>query len=99
MSSPPTPPSVSQAINRGTVIAPGLLVSFLIAVAATGLGGVIPLVGSAIPAVVIGVLIALLRRPNARLVPGITFSSKFILQFAVVLLGSQLTSHAVASRR
>jgi uncharacterized integral membrane protein (TIGR00698 family) len=41
--------------------------------------------------VVIGVVIALVRRPAARLEPGIRFSSTFLLQVAVVLLGAQLS--------
>ncbi len=70
---------------------PGALVCAAVAVVATVIGGMAPILGSAIPAVVIGVLIALVRRPAERLRPGIGYASKFVLQCAVVLLGAQLS--------
>ncbi|WP_125098219.1 YeiH family protein [Leucobacter chromiireducens] len=76
---------------RGTEVLPGALVCAAVAVVATVIGGMAPILGSAIPAVVIGVLIALVRRPAERLRPGIGYASKFVLQCAVVLLGAQLS--------
>lgn len=67
-----------------------------IAAVATGIGSFVPIVGSAIPAVVIGVVIAAIRRPEGRLSAGITYSSKFVLQLAVVLLGAQLSLASIA---
>ncbi|WP_336644576.1 YeiH family protein [Microbacterium sp. USHLN186] len=76
---------------RGVDVLPGLSVCVAIAAVATVIGAAAPVVGSAIPAVLIGVLIALLRRPSARMAPGVKYASSFVLQCAVVLLGAQLS--------
>ncbi|TPW78206.1 putative sulfate exporter family transporter [Schumannella soli] len=78
-------------------LAPGILVCVVIAVAATLIGSVVPLVGSAVPGIVIGVVIALVRKPGAVLKPGIQFTSKRLLQLAVVLLGAQLSLGQIAA--
>lgn len=70
--------------------------SAAIAAVGTVIGAFVPMLGSAIPAVVMGVVIAAVRRPGTRLAPGITYSSKFVLQFAVVLLGAQLSLTSIA---
>ena len=80
---------------RGAEVAPGVGLTVLIALAATGVSRVVPAVGSALPALVIGIAVSLIRRPGARLVPGIGFSGKFVLQLAVVLLGVQLSLSSV----
>lgn len=77
--------------DRGAEVWPGVILSLGIAVLATFVGHAIPVAGSALPAIVIGVIIGLVRRPGARLRPGVAYSSKFLLQFAVVLLGAQLS--------
>ncbi|MGO3828728.1 MAG: YeiH family protein [Microbacterium gubbeenense] len=68
-----------------------------IAGVATVIGRFVPLVGSAIPAVILGVVIALVRRPSGRIAPGVTYSGKFVLQCAVVLLGSQLSLTSIVT--
>src|SRR5690606_19296961 len=88
-----------RLVARGVDVLPGVLVTAAIAVIATGVGAVLPMMGSAVPAIVIGVLLSLVRRRlmaghekvDARIQPGITYSSKFLLQLAVVLLGVQLS--------
>ncbi len=70
---------------------PGLVASVVIAIAATVIGRFVPLVGSAMPAVVIGVVIALTVGRPASWAPGLKFASKPVLQSAVVLLGAQLS--------
>ncbi len=80
---------------RGAEVAPGVGLTVLIALAATGVSRVVPAVGSALPALVIGVAVSVVRRPGARFAPGIGFSGKFLLQFAVVLLGVQLSLSSV----
>lgn len=62
-----------------------------IAAVALGVGAVAPLVGSALPAVLIGFLVATIRRPAASFTPGIRFSGSTLLQVAVVLLGTRLS--------
>ncbi len=87
----PLPTLPRRLVARGVDVLPGALVCAGVAAVATVIGGWIPILGSAIPAVLIGVAIALVRRPSARLQPGIGYSGKFVLQSAVVLLGAQLS--------
>lgn len=85
--------------SRGVEVLPGVVVTAVVALVATGIGALVPVLGSAVPAIVIGVLIALLRprlmrghsAADARIQPGIAYSGKFLLQLAVVLLGVQLS--------
>lgn len=86
-----------RLVERGNSVWPGLLVCLGIAAVATAIGWFVPLVGSAIPAVALGVVIALVRRPSGRVAPGVTYSSKFVLQCAVVLLGSQLSLTSIVT--
>lgn len=77
-------------------VAPGLAASAVIAVVGTGFEKVLPVLGSALPALLIGGLIAVVRRPAAAWAPGIRFASKYVLQFAVVLLGARLSLGEIA---
>lgn len=86
----------TRLLARGAEVWLGLLVCVAIAGVATVIGSFVPVLGSAIPAVVIGVAVALMRKPAGRVVPGIGYSGKFVLQLAVVLLGSQLSLSAIA---
>lgn len=89
----------ARLVTRGVDVLPGVLVTAVIALIATGIGSLIPMLGSAVPAIVIGVLLSLMRgrvmarhaKANGRIQPGITYSGKFLLQLAVVLLGVQLS--------
>ena len=76
---------------RAVDVTPGVAIAVGIALVATVIGSFVPLVGSALPAIIIGVAIALVRKPAGRAAPGIAYSSKFLLQLAVVLLGAQLS--------
>src|SRR5690606_26113757 len=90
--------------HRGVDVLPGVLLTAVIALVATGIGAIVPVLGSAVPAIVIGVLLSVLRprvmagreKTDARVQPGIAYSGKFLLQFAVVLLGVQLSIGAIA---
>ncbi|MGC5627912.1 YeiH family protein [Georgenia sp. Z1344] len=66
---------------------PGLALAAAIAVVATLVGRAVPVVGSAVAGVVIGVALGQLRRPGTVLSPGLALSAKRVLQLAVVLLG------------
>lgn len=82
---PPTePPAPSSRV-------PGLVLALAIAAAATLLGQLIPVVDGPVIGIVIGVLVAAVCKPGARLRPGIGTASKFLLQVSVVVLGSQLS--------
>ncbi|MBL3699948.1 YeiH family protein [Leucobacter luti] len=87
----PLPTLPSRLATRGVEVLPGTLLCAAIAAVSTVIGSFLPMLGSAIPAVVIGVLVALVRTPGPRLRPGIGYSGKFVLQCAVVLLGAQLS--------
>ncbi|WP_370127112.1 YeiH family protein [Streptacidiphilus sp. EB103A] len=79
------------ASSRPGPALPGLALALLVAAAATGLGGILPLVGAPVCGIVLGTLLAVLRRPDARLAPGISFASRGILQASIVVLGCQLS--------
>ena len=91
----PLPTLPARLTARGIEVLPGVLVCAAIAGVATWIGSFLPILGSAIPAVVIGVAIAAVRRPSGRIVPGIGYSGKFLLQCAVVLLGAQLSLKSI----
>ncbi|BDZ40123.1 YeiH family protein [Microbacterium suwonense] len=93
-----------RLLTRGADVLPGVLITAAIALVATGIGAIVPVLGSAVPAIVIGVLLSLVRprlmagheKADARIQPGIAYSGKFLLQLAVVLLGVQLSIGAIA---
>ena len=70
---------------------PGMLLAVSIAVVATIVGKAVPIIGAPVICIVIGVVIAAIRRPSEKYRPGIALSSKLILQISVVVLGSQLS--------
>ena len=82
---------------RGSEVWPGFLLCAGIAAVSTVIGQFVPMLGSAIPAVLIGVAVALVRKPTGSIVPGITYSGKFVLQLAVVLLGAQLSLGSIVT--
>ncbi|MBS1905816.1 MAG: putative sulfate exporter family transporter [Actinobacteria bacterium] len=86
----------SRLALRGARVLPGLALTVPIALVATMIGMVAPVLGSALPAIVIGVVIAVIRRPGPRFQPGVEYSGRFLLQLAVVLLGAQLSLGAIA---
>ena len=84
-----------RAATASAAVAPGVALAVAIAVVASVIGGFVPVVGSALPAIAIGVVVSLVRRPGARLAAGVRFSSRFLLQLAVVLLGAQLSLSSI----
>ncbi len=69
----------------------GFLLALAVAIVATLLGRVAPIVGAPVFAIVIGAIIATVRMPGPALRPGITFASKQLLQWSIVLLGTHLS--------
>lgn len=65
----------------------GLLLCLVIAVPAFFLGRLLPVVGGPVFAILIGMVLALLIKNRVSLDAGVNFTSKKILQWAVVLLG------------
>jgi uncharacterized integral membrane protein (TIGR00698 family) len=70
---------------------PGLAVVAAIAGVATAIGHALPLLGAPVAAIVLGVLISGWLRRYDVLAPGRSYAGKFVLQLAVVVLGSQLS--------
>jgi uncharacterized integral membrane protein (TIGR00698 family) len=76
---------------------PGFGCVAAVAAAATLLGGLAPMVGAPVIAVLSGIVIAVVRTPPALLRPGIAFTSKKVLQGSVVLMGLGLSLGQVLS--
>ncbi|WP_343247817.1 YeiH family protein [Diplocloster hominis] len=67
--------------------AKGVLLCLLIAIPAWFLGTLLPVVGGPVFAILIGMVVTLLLKDKQAVQPGIGFTSKKILQYAVILLG------------
>ena len=65
----------------------GVLLCLVIAIPSWILGKIFPIVGGPVFAILLGMVITLLVRDKSALQSGITFVSKKILQYAVILLG------------
>lgn len=66
---------------------PGILICLIISLPAWFLGKSLPLIGAPVFAIFIGMLIAYFYQNRQKVQAGIAFTSKYILQTAVVLLG------------
>ena len=65
----------------------GILLCLIIAVPSSLLGNMFPIIGGPVIAILAGMIITLLIRDKSSLQSGITFTSKKILQYAVIFLG------------
>lgn len=74
---------------------PGFALCTIIAIPSYLLGSTFPLIGGPILAILFGMIIALLLRNKGRYEAGIKFTSKKILQYAVILLGFGLNLSVV----
>ncbi len=79
------------ATTRLRALLPGLAAAVLIAAAATAVGRTVPILGAAVPALLIGAVLAPLLRRSSAAAPGVRFASRTVLQVSVVLLGTQLS--------
>ncbi|QSX07269.1 YeiH family putative sulfate export transporter [Sedimentibacter sp. zth1] len=72
---------------------PGIIISLLIALIAKYIEDLLPihLIGASVIALFIGMIINSFRQPNQVIKPGLKFTSKKILKFAIVLLGASLS--------
>ncbi|MEW2571575.1 YeiH family protein [Streptomyces sp. NPDC047070] len=89
----------ATAAGRGASVrrcVPGLAVCAGIAAVATALGELAPVVGAPVVAIVIGMVWHIGRGTGASLVPGVARAKGFVLQLAVVILGSQLSLTEIA---
>ena len=67
--------------------APGLLLCLVIAVPSWFFGKRFPIIGGAVTAIIVGMIVTLFIKDKSKLEAGIKYTSKKILQWAVVLLG------------
>ena len=74
---------------------PGIAVCLAIAVPSWLLGKLVPVIGGPVFSILIGMIIALIWTPGETFKPGIGFTSKKVLQAAVVLLGFGLNLSVV----
>lgn len=73
-------------------IFPGLFVAVIIAVVSVLLGQSLPVIGSSVLALGIGLLVNLfMKNSHTKLAPGLQFTSKTVLRVAIILLGSSLS--------
>ncbi len=73
---------------------PGILLAILIAIPAWQFGKSIPVIGGPVAGILFGMLLAFWKRPPAYN-PGIQFTSKKLLQTAIILLGFEMNLHMV----
>jgi uncharacterized integral membrane protein (TIGR00698 family) len=89
--------SVSAVKPATPGIVPGVLLTVAIAIPAVLLGIWLALVGSAVFGILLGALGRAAREPPEATLPGIRFCSRTILQASIVLLGATLDLRHVAS--
>ena len=73
----------------------GLLLCLVIAIPSWFLGKQFPIIGGPVIAIIAGMIITLFIKDKTNLQPGITFSAKKILQWAVILLGFGLNLNVI----
>lgn len=92
-----TGPRPHSPLDPVTAIAPGLGLTLALALVATALGHLAPVIGAPVFAVVLGIIIASLRTVPERLRPGLRFAGRTVLQSSVVVLGLGLSYREVLS--
>lgn len=94
-------PSPAPWTRAGTTgpggLIPGLAVTCALAGVATAVGGLVPVVGAPVIAILGGMAISLVKKPAAGLTPGIAFASKRVLQGSIIVLGTGLSLGQVLS--
>jgi len=74
---------------------PGILLTLIIGIIATYLGTLLPIIGAPIFAIVIGLIINNSYGKPENTLKGITFTSKKVLQWAIILLGCGLNFNQI----
>ncbi len=76
---------------------PGIALCLSLAIPAWLLGGLVPVIGGPVFSILLGMLTAILLKEKRVVKPGISFTSKKILQYAVILLGFGINLSVIAS--
>lgn len=85
--------SVMMKLKQNTS---GIGICFIVAVICWNIGRRIPVVGGPVFAILIGMLLSLFWKDKTKIQPGVSFTSKKVLQYAVILLGFGLNLTEVA---
>ncbi|MGE4354329.1 MAG: YeiH family protein [Oscillospiraceae bacterium] len=75
----------------------GIILCLIIAIPAWLLGQLVPVVGGPVFSILIGMLVTLLVKDKTKFNPGIAFTSKKILQYAIILLGFGMNLLVIAA--
>jgi uncharacterized integral membrane protein (TIGR00698 family) len=94
---PATPDATPFFRRRGIRLLPGLVLTAAIALVATWLGSLAPLVGAPVFGIVLGVIIAIFLPQGTPVDVGARFAGKRVLQGSVILLGTGLSLAQVAT--
>ena len=70
---------------------PGILLSFGIAAVSIFLGGLLPLIGSSVLAIVFGIVLNNSMKLPAAFQEGLSYSGKKLLQYSIIFLGSSMS--------
>lgn len=87
----PTVTAVKASSMNTKNLIPGILVTLGLAFLAQWLGGLAPIIGGPIIAIVLGIAVRNLAGMDASIAPGVAFTSKKILQASIILLGGSLS--------
>jgi len=84
---------ISVWIGQIPKVVPGFFIAVLIAAFSKWLESLLPvhLIGASVIALFIGMVINAIRKPGEKIKPGLAFTSKKILKFAIILLGASLS--------
>ncbi len=94
---PPPATGAGAARPRRNSIWPGLLLSVALALVAELAGNALPIIGGPVFGILFGIIYRSTMGMHATLQPGVTFSSKKILQFSIIMLGFGLSFTQVMS--
>ncbi|MDD3026796.1 MAG: putative sulfate exporter family transporter [Erysipelotrichaceae bacterium] len=88
---------LTSKIQKITALFPGIMLCTIIAAIATCMGSLIPTVGAPLFGIILGIIANTFIFLDNSFSPGIAFSGKKILQWAVILLGFKLSTKTIVT--
>lgn len=86
--------SVTKTTTKKTDLLPGILLTAIIAIPAWFIGEKFPIIGSPVLGILFGMILAFLKRPKY-FDAGISYTSKKLLQYSIILLGFNMNLFSV----